>query len=103
MAASGKLDKKALPPVKRSEGTEVDLEGLPSTVTEKELVPLWADVLGLKTVDVQESFFDLGGSVWMLNSFLESLLQIPPNIHFLIQAFFVGHQTSWESERKVWC
>ena len=42
---------------------EVDPEGMPTTETEKELAPLWAEVLQLKAVDVQESFFDLGGYV----------------------------------------
>ena len=40
---------------------DIDQEGLPSTDTERALVPLWGEVLSLKTVDVQESFFDLGG------------------------------------------
>ena len=61
LASSGKLDKKQLPPVDRSE--QLDVEGTPSTETEKVLAPLWTDVLQLKAVDVQESFFDLGGLV----------------------------------------
>ena len=60
LAASGKLDKKALPPIDDSV-SNVDAEGLPTTDTERTLVAIWADVLQLKTVDIQESFFDLGG------------------------------------------
>ncbi len=60
LAASSKLDKKALPLVDKSH-TESDPEGQPSTETEKKLVPLWMEVLSLKSIDVQESFFDLGG------------------------------------------
>ena len=59
LASSGKLDKKALPPIDKQEA--VDKEGLPATDTERKLMPLWADVLHLKSVDVHESFFDLGG------------------------------------------
>ena len=54
------MDKKKLPVVNRQE-TEVDPEGAPTTDTERALVPIWADVLHMKVIDVQESFFDLGG------------------------------------------
>ena len=60
LASSGKLDKKALPPLDKSE-CELDPQSSPSTETEKELAPIWADVLSAKTIDVQDSFFDLGG------------------------------------------
>jgi acyl-CoA synthetase (AMP-forming)/AMP-acid ligase II len=61
LPASGKLDKKALPPIEKSLGIDADPEGLPTTKTEKALVPIWAEILSLKSVDIQESFFDLGG------------------------------------------
>ena len=60
LASSGKLDKKQLPPIDKTDTTS-DPDSLPTTDTEKKLVPLWMDVLQLKAVDVQESFFDLGG------------------------------------------
>ncbi|EDO29940.1 predicted protein [Nematostella vectensis] len=59
VAPSGKLDKKRLPPFDYDDGDE---EGTPSTPTEKLLAEIWCEVLSLRTVDVQESFFDLGGS-----------------------------------------
>lgn len=58
MAPSGKLDKKRLPPL---DYDDADEEGTPSTNTEKRLAKLWCDILSVRTVDVQESFFDLGG------------------------------------------
>ena len=61
LQASGKLDKKALPPIQKSEGMDVDPEGLPTTATEKALVSIWEEILSLKSVDIHESFFDLGG------------------------------------------
>ena len=64
LTSSGKLDKKALPPIDKQEA--VDKEGQPSTNTERKLVALWAEVLQLENVDVQESFFDLGGCVFIL-------------------------------------
>lgn len=59
LTSSGKLDKRALPPIDKQEA--VDKEGLPSTETERKLMKLWAEALQLDSVDVQESFFDLGG------------------------------------------
>lgn len=75
MAASGKLDKKALPPIDlKGDTTEVEADGLAKTQTEKKLVPLWAEVLQLKStsIDIHESFFDLGGYVlytWIVDLF----------------------------------
>ena len=60
-ASSGKLDKKALPPISKEENIEQDAESIPTTESEKALAPIWCNVLGLDTIDIQESFFDLGG------------------------------------------
>lgn len=54
------MDKNALPPADRIRDV-IEAEALPSTPTEKALAKLWADVLGLSTVDVNDSFFDVGG------------------------------------------
>ena len=62
LPSSGKLDKKALPPLGEA-NTVVDAEGMATTVTEKRLLPLWAEVLQIQVLDIQDSFFDLGGSV----------------------------------------
>ena len=61
LAASGKLDKKALPAFDSQLMDGVGAEGRPSTVTEVALAEMWIDVLRLKEIDIQESFFDLGG------------------------------------------
>lgn len=60
LPASSKVNKNALPPVDRVRDV-IEPEALPSTPTEVALAKLWADVLGLCTVDVNDSFFDLGG------------------------------------------
>jgi amino acid adenylation domain-containing protein/FkbM family methyltransferase len=55
---SGKLDRRALPlPVEnRSE-----VFAAPRSAIEKELAKIWAQVLGLKQLGVNDNFFDLGG------------------------------------------
>ena len=58
--ASGKIDKQALPaPVRlvRQEGARV----APRTDTERRIAAVWAEVLGLEDIGVEDSFFDLGG------------------------------------------
>ena len=75
MSSAGKLDKKKLPPVGSGDTGE---EGLPSTPTERKLAQLWCEILNITAVDVQESFFDLGGYVvtQLQLSFLGHRLQI---------------------------
>lgn len=60
LTASSKVDKKALPPVD-AQRDMVEASALPTTRTERRLVTVWSEVLGLPTIDIQESFFDLGG------------------------------------------
>jgi thioesterase domain-containing protein/acyl carrier protein len=61
MTGSGKIDRQALPPY--------DVERLPpgrdyqppSTLTEKRLVAIWKEVLGVSRIGATDNFFELGG------------------------------------------
>jgi amino acid adenylation domain-containing protein len=58
LTANGKLDRRALPePQARSAAPAV----LPRTATEEAIATVWREALGLETVGVEDSFFDLGG------------------------------------------
>ena len=61
LAASGKFDKKSLPAFDPKSQEDVNIEGVASTDTERALTTIWSELLHMTTVDVQESFFDLGG------------------------------------------
>ena len=57
----GKLDKKVLPVFDREREQEDVEEGAPTTPTEKKISDIWKRILQLKSLDIQENFFDLGG------------------------------------------
>ncbi|MGP3929255.1 amino acid adenylation domain-containing protein [Nonomuraea sp. KM88] len=57
---SGKLDRRALPAPVAGRDAGVELVA-PGTPTEAALAAIWADLLGLDVVGVDDDFFDLGG------------------------------------------
>jgi len=59
LTANGKLDRRALPDPDFSGRSSTGRE--PSTPAERILAELFAEVLGLATVGVEDNFFDLGG------------------------------------------
>ena len=55
---NGKVDKKALPLPERA---EAEGNAAPSSAREQQLAAIWQEALGVPSVGVHESFFDLGG------------------------------------------
>ena len=61
LSPTGKVDSSALPVPDRSRPALEDKFAPPQTPTERALAAVWADVLGLERVGIQDNFFDLGG------------------------------------------
>ncbi|MCT9077907.1 amino acid adenylation domain-containing protein [Streptomyces fulvoviolaceus] len=61
VGASGKVDRKALPPVTERDLVGGDADETPETELETVLAELWADNLGLSRVPLQRTFMELGG------------------------------------------
>lgn len=71
LTPNGKLDRKALPQPEQAERQYL----APRTVTESLIVAIWADVLGLAQVGVEDNFFQLGGHSLMATQVVSRLRQ----------------------------
>ncbi|WP_394836403.1 amino acid adenylation domain-containing protein [Pendulispora rubella] len=81
---NGKVDRRALPAPEAGDG-----EGWipPRTPTEELLAGIWADVLGVPRVGVEDSFFDLGGHSLMLTQVLSRIRRVF-NVEVPLRALF---------------
>jgi acyl carrier protein len=61
LTASGKVDRLALPDPEGAEARSAAAYVAPRTPVEESVAAIWADVLGLERVGVEEDFFALGG------------------------------------------
>ncbi|CQR31068.1 putative AMP-dependent synthetase / ligase [Thiomonas arsenitoxydans] len=61
LAASGKIDKRALPTPQCLSTAQAQARTLPNTPTEKTLWAIWSEVLHTDDFGVHDHFFDLGG------------------------------------------
>ncbi|MFE7812765.1 amino acid adenylation domain-containing protein [Streptomyces sp. NPDC057433] len=61
VGVSGKLDRSALPDPARTRPADDPAHTAPRDETERIVAEVWADVLGLDRIGLDDSFFDLGG------------------------------------------
>jgi len=61
LTANGKIDRQAFPDFSREKLFAVPMPAKPQTDTQRELAAIWAELLNLESVGVDEDFFDLGG------------------------------------------
>ncbi|WP_220634945.1 non-ribosomal peptide synthetase [Georgfuchsia toluolica] len=66
LTANGKIDRQALPPWSgASRATPANDSVMPRTETERAIAAIWAEMLKLDSVGVDDDFFDLGGQSLM--------------------------------------
>ncbi|MEH1781198.1 MAG: amino acid adenylation domain-containing protein [Nostoc sp.] len=61
LTANGKVDRRALPIPDNSQTELEDNFVAPTTATEKTLAAIWAEVLGMQQIGINDNFFTLGG------------------------------------------
>ncbi|CJC13532.1 surfactin synthetase [Streptococcus pneumoniae] len=59
LTPNGKIDRKALPAPEKQEIASCYIA--PRTSTEKTIVSIWHEVLGMENIGIQDSFFEIGG------------------------------------------
>jgi acyl carrier protein len=61
LTPNGKIDRDALPPPDLVRTRLAEVDWVPRTSVEAELVKIWTGVLGLERVGIHDNFFELGG------------------------------------------
>jgi amino acid adenylation domain-containing protein len=61
LTPNGKLDRRALPLPDFSQRTAPAADSVPQTETQAELQRIWQDVLGQKSIGINDDFFEIGG------------------------------------------
>lgn len=61
LTSTGKIDRQALPPVNFSRPKLTNIYTAPQTESEKRLVQIWEQVLGITPIGIDDDFFELGG------------------------------------------
>jgi myxalamid-type nonribosomal peptide synthetase MxaA len=95
LTPSGKIDRNRLPAATAEGGGDPEPAAgyvAPRNETEARLVAIWKDVLGLATVGVQDSFFDLGGHS-MLATKLVFRIRTAFDVDLPLQALFESQPT----------
>ncbi|MFH7023429.1 amino acid adenylation domain-containing protein, partial [Flavobacterium sp. FlaQc-50] len=86
LTSNGKLDKKALPDPDNSQLSSKEYVA-PRTDTERQLVEIWQNLLGVEKVGVYDNFFELGGHSLLVTR-LVSIIRDELSIEVPIQEIF---------------
>jgi acyl carrier protein len=87
--ATGKVDRKALPPPGRERPALESPFEAPRTPVEEELASIWAGVLGLEPVGIHDPFWELGGDSLRATQILSRVAEMfdaPVPLHTFFEA-----------------
>jgi len=73
LTTSGKVDRLELPSPNETEDLRKGYYTAPRTPTEEIMAEIWAEVLGLKQVGIQQNFFELGGHSLMATQLISRI------------------------------
>jgi amino acid adenylation domain-containing protein/non-ribosomal peptide synthase protein (TIGR01720 family) len=88
LTLSGKIDRKALPSIEAAQFSQAKAYVPPRTPLEETLTAIFAEVLGVERVGVNENFFDMGGhslSATRVVSRIRSLLKVEAPLRRLFE------------------
>ena len=92
LTPNGKVDRKALPAPGASSQVAAEEYVAPRTPLEEQLVTVWARVLGVARVGVEDDFFDLGGHSLLAVRLLAEVHRVL-GVEVPVAAFFQGAST----------
>jgi amino acid adenylation domain-containing protein len=87
LTPNGKVDRKAVPIPDKRQRDQGRMYREPRTPTEKQIERIWADVLRLDKVSIDDNFFDLGGHSLLATQVVTRLKMLFPNEIALRQLF----------------
>ena len=87
LTSSGKLDRRALPPLEASASAIRSAYTVPRTPTEEALAGIWAQFLGIEMIGTQDNFFEMGGHSLLATRVL-SRMREAFNVDLPLRAFF---------------
>jgi len=93
LTSNGKLDRAALPPPESSRAAGEPVLIRPRTAVEEVLCEIWAQVLGLDEVGVEDDFFEFGGHSLLATQVISQVrrvLGVEIGLHYLFEASTVA-------------
>jgi amino acid adenylation domain-containing protein len=98
LTPNGKVDRRALPAPEHVRLQNENTYVAPRTLDEEVLAQLWADILGIDQVGIDDNFFDLGGHS-LLATQLVSHIRKRLNVEMPLRAVFEAPTIAGQAER----
>ncbi len=104
LTPNGKVDRRALPKPDPAEYCSLERYAAPCTNTEKELTPIWADILSFPRIGIHDNFFDMGGHSLLairLTQRIEKVLGVSMPVATLFMAPTIAEMAEYIDGQKT--